>query len=224
MREHHPGRPVFSRAAKPGQSNFYAYRMARIARAITVVASCKIFLLKNETAMSQPGAHHPLAAHHQPKHHEPPAYVQAFIDAHLDAAKEVQRKYRVPAGLVIAQSALESNWGRSVVGNAYFGVKGRAPSGDSTTFTTHEVVNGQSIQINDAFRAYSTYDDAADDYAQMLRNNPRFRSCFLYTSSSQFAVQLAKNGYATDPSYSAKLNAIIRAHKLDQYDTRKADQ
>ncbi|MFM0283176.1 glucosaminidase domain-containing protein [Paraburkholderia sediminicola] len=174
--------------------------------------------------MTQPGAHGHHAAHHSPKHHQPPAYVQAFIDAHLEAAKEIQRKYGVPAGLVIAQSALESSWGRSVVGNAYFGVKGRAPGGNSTTFTTHEVINGQSIQINDAFRAYASYGDAADDYAQMLRNNPRFRSCFLYTGSSQFAVQLAKNGYATDLSYSAKLNAIIRAHKLDQYDTQKAAQ
>ncbi|HEX7912140.1 MAG TPA: glucosaminidase domain-containing protein [Paraburkholderia sp.] len=174
--------------------------------------------------MTQPAAHRHHAPHHQPRHYEAPAYVQAFIDAHLAAAQEIQRKYRVPAGLVIAQSALESNWGRSVVGNAYFGVKGRAPGGNSTTFTTHEVINGQSIQINDAFRAYASYDDAAEDYAKMLRNNPRFRSCFLYASSSRFAIQLANNGYATDPGYSAKLNAIIRAHKLDQYDSRKADQ
>ena len=58
----------------------------------------------------------------------------------------------------------------------------------------------------------------------MLRNNPRFRSCFLYTSSAQFAVHLANSGYATDPCYSAKLNAIIRAHRLDQYDARGAAQ
>jgi flagellum-specific peptidoglycan hydrolase FlgJ len=174
--------------------------------------------------MPQPSAHHHHANPHHAPGHEGPAYVQAFIGTHLAAAQAVQRRYGVPAGVVIAQSALESNWGRSVVGNAYFGVKGRAPSGDSTTFTTHEVINGQSIRINDAFRAYGSYEDAADDYAQMLRNNPRFRSCFLYTSSSRFAVQLANNGYATDPAYSAKLNAIIRAHRLDQYDARGAAQ
>lgn len=174
--------------------------------------------------MSQPASRHHHAAHHAPKHHEPPPYVQAFIDAHLAAAQEIQRKYQVPAGIVIAQSALESNWGRTVVGNAYFGVKGHSPSGDSTTFTTHEVVNGKAITIQDAFRAYSSYDDSAEDYAQMLRNEPRFRSCFLYTSSAKFAVALARNGYATDPAYSAKLNAIIRSHKLDQYDNQRADR
>ncbi|MEX3955155.1 glycoside hydrolase family 73 protein [Trinickia sp. EG282A] len=166
--------------------------------------------------------HHHAKPHHAPKHHEAPAYVRAFIDEHLAAAQSIQRKYQVPAGIVLAQSALESNWGRSVVANAYFGVKGQAPSGDSTTFTTHEVINGKAIKINDAFRAYGSYEEAADDYAKMLRNNPRFRTCFLHTASSQFAVALARNGYATDPSYSAKLNAIIRAHKLDQYDTKQA--
>ena len=175
--------------------------------------------------MPQPSTHRHLATHHHaPNHHEAPSYVRAFIDAHQEAAQSIQRKYQVPAGVVLAQSALESNWGRSVVGNAYFGVKGQAPSGASTTFTTHEVVNGKAIKINDAFRAYGSYEDAAEDYAKMLRNNPRFRLCFVHTSSSQFAVALARNGYATDPSYSAKLNAIIRAHKLDQYDNRRADR
>ena len=46
---------------------------------------------------------------------------------------------------------------------------------------------------------------------------------FLYTRSSQFANALASNGYATDPSYAVKLNAIIRAHKLDQYDAPRTE-
>jgi len=54
----------------------------------------------------------------------------------------------------------------------------------------------------------------------VLHNNARFRTCFLNTSSSQFKVALARNGYATDPIYSHKLNATIRAHKLDQYDKK----
>lgn len=173
--------------------------------------------------MAQPPSHHHPAARQKPKLHVAPPYVQQFIDTHLAAAQEIQGKYQVPAGVVIAQSALESNWGRSVIGNAYFGVKGRAPSGDSTTFTTHEVVNGKAIKIDDAFRAYGSYEDAADDYAQMLRNTPRFRSCFLYTRSSQFANALARNGYATDTFYAVKLNAIIRVHKLDQYDARRTE-
>jgi hypothetical protein len=91
-------------------------------------------------------------------------------------------------------------------------------------FTTHEVIKGKAITIKAPFRAYGSYQDAADDYASMLSSNPRFRTCFLHTSSAQFAVALARNGYATDPSYAHKLNSIIRAHKLDQYDAKGAHQ
>ena len=180
--------------------------------------------------MSHPTTHrartspHHGVHHHAAKHHEAPAYVRAFIEEHLADAQAIQRKYGVPAGVVLAQSAPESSWGRAVVSNAYFGVKGHAPSGDSTTFTTHEVIKGKAITIKAPFRAYGSYQDAADDYANMLSNNPRFRTCFLHTSSSQFAVSLARNGYATDPIYAHKLNSIIRAHKLDQYDAKGAHQ
>ncbi|MBK3843809.1 glycoside hydrolase family 73 protein [Paraburkholderia aspalathi] len=156
-------------------------------------------LYEERLTMAQPSTHHHPATRHKPKPHVAPAYVQQFIDTHLAAAQEIQRKYQVPAGVVIAQSALESNWGRSVVGNAYFGVKGRAPSGDSTTFTTHEVINGKAIKIDDAFRAYGSYEDAADDHAQMLRNNPRFRR--VVSLHPQFTVrQRARQQWLCDGS------------------------
>jgi peptidoglycan hydrolase FlgJ len=167
--------------------------------------------------MAQPSTQHTPHLRAAASRHVPP-HVQAFIDTHLEAAKSIQTRYHVPVGVVLAQSALETRWGQAVVGNAYFGVKGRAPSGASTTFTTHEVVNGQAIQIDDAFRAYGSYEDAAADYANMLRTNSLYRSCFLYTNSAKFAAALARSGYATDPAYFAKLNSIIRTYKLEQYD------
>lgn len=147
-----------------------------------------------------------------------PSYVTTLIDAHIAKARAIQRQYGIPAGIVIAQSALETNWGRRVVGNAYFGVKGRAPDGSSATFTTHEIVNGASVQIQGTFRAYTGFDDAADDYARTISSNPKFRACYTQRSASKCAVALQHGGYATDLHYSAKLNAIIRAHNLDQYD------
>jgi peptidoglycan hydrolase FlgJ len=57
----------------------------------------------------------------------------------------------------------------------------------------------------------------------MLRNNPLYRSCYLYTNSSKFAAALARSGYATDPAYFAKLNSNIRTYKLEQYDERRSN-
>lgn len=144
----------------------------------------------------------------------PPAYVTTFIADHIAKAQAIQRQYGIPAGIVIAQSALETNWGRRVVGNAYFGVKGHAPDGSSATFTTHEIVNGASVQV----QSYTGFDDAADDYARTVGGDPKYRVCYTQPSASKCAVALQHNGYATDKHYAAKLNAIIRAHKLDQLD------
>lgn len=147
-----------------------------------------------------------------------PSYVTTFIADHIAKAQAIQRQYGIPAGIVIAQSALETNWGRRVVGNAYFGVKGHAPDGSSATFATHEIVNGTSVQIQGTFRAYSGFDDAADDYARTVSGDPKYRVCYTQPSASKCAVALQHNGYATDKHYAAKLNAIIRTHNLDQYD------
>ncbi|WP_233806459.1 glycoside hydrolase family 73 protein [Paraburkholderia sp. HP33-1] len=148
------------------------------------------------------------------------AYVPNFIHNHRATAQAIQRKYGVPAGVVLAQSALESNWGRTVKGNAYFGIKGRSPNGQSTTFSTHETVNGVSVATTDTFRAYSSYADAADDYANMLKHSARFRSAFMHIDSIGFATEIARNHYATDPQYGAKLISIIHSRHLDHYDVR----
>jgi flagellum-specific peptidoglycan hydrolase FlgJ len=76
-----------------------------------------------------------------------------------------------------------------------------------------------TVQIS-AATSYSGYDEAADDYAHMLKSNPRFRSCFLYRSSSQFAAAVARVHYATDPYYGSKLTEIIRLYDLGQYDVQ----
>lgn len=87
-------------------------------------------------------------------------------------------------------------------------------------FTTHEVVNGQRVQTNAAFRAYTSFEDAAEDYAKFIRSKPDLRVCYTQGTASKCAVMIAHRGYATDPLYVAKLNAIIRMNKLDQYDTK----
>jgi len=49
-----------------------------------------------------------------------------FIAQHIADARRISARTGVPAGVIIAQSALESGWGLHVVDNAYFGIKGRA--------------------------------------------------------------------------------------------------
>lgn len=146
-----------------------------------------------------------------------PSYVAHFISMALPAARNVKARWGVPVAVTLAQSAQESGWGRHVVDNAYFGVKGKAPSGTSTTFATTEVVNGRVIHTAAKFRAYKDYSEAAEDYGRLL--SEKYAAAFASKDDSiKFVAAIAKMGYATDPNYAKELTAIIRSHHLDQYD------
>ena len=143
----------------------------------------------------------------------------AFIQAHLAAAQSVKAKYQVPIAVVLAQSALETGWGRSVVGNSYFGIKARSGQ-SSITARTREVRSGSVVTEEAAFRSYDGFESAADDYGRFLTENPRYRSAFSHTGDpEEFARAVASAGYATDPAYGDKLVSIIRGHRLNEFDS-----
>lgn len=150
-----------------------------------------------------------------------PAHVNSFIAMALPGARAASAKWCVPVSVIIAQSALESGWGKTVKQNAYFGIKGHAPSGASTTFGTTEVIDGKVIHIKDKFRAYTSYEDSAEDYGRFLNENSRYRAAFSHTDDPiKFAQEVAKAGYATAPDYGKKLTMIIKGFNLKQYDAQ----
>jgi flagellum-specific peptidoglycan hydrolase FlgJ len=148
-----------------------------------------------------------------------PAHVTSFLHTVASAAKTAAKKWNVPASVLIAQAAHESAWGRQVKGNAYFGIKGKSPTGSSTSFKTSEVVAGKSISITDSFRAYKDFSEAADDYGRFLNENSRYSGCFAFSKDpNKFVDVLAQAGYATDPDYARKIKNIIRKYWLADHD------
>lgn len=133
-----------------------------------------------------------------------------YVQQTLPIAKEIEAKYGIPADFVIAQSALETGWGAAVKGNAYFGVKGKSPSGKSINIATTECLPTCSA-TRDNFRAYDSYGEAADDWARMLVSG-RFSGAMRYKDNpAQFANEIAKLGYATDPNYAIKLQQMLNS-------------
>ena len=148
-----------------------------------------------------------------------PANVTAFVNKIMADAKKINRKYKIPASILMAQAALESGWGRSVKGNAYFGIKTHDYKGTSTTFTTTEVIKGQKIVQPDSFRAYANFSEAAEDYGKFLTTQPRYKPAFAQSKDpAKFAEALQRATYATDPQYAKKLQSIIKTYHLDEYD------
>lgn len=144
---------------------------------------------------------------------------QSFIALLLPPAQATNTKWNVPVSVCIAQAALETGWGSSVVGNNYFGIKATLTNGGTTVQTpTMEYENGKWVSIIGTFCRYTSLNQSAFEYGQFLNINPRYKPCFTTKTAAAFCTQLQECGYSTDPAYAAKLTAIISAHNLTQYD------
>lgn len=146
-------------------------------------------------------------------------HVESFLAKVAPTAQAVGRKWNIPPSVIIAQAALETAWGQSVKGNAYFGIKQGASAGETIAFTTHEVIEGQRVTQVDRFRAYRSLQEATHAYAEFLHNTPRYQAALGDASDpAKFAEALQQAGYATDPRYAEKLKQIMRRYQLTAYD------
>lgn len=153
-----------------------------------------------------------------------PTSSKEFVNRVWPHAVEASRSTGVPPQFLVAHSALESGWGRSEIRRAdgspsynLFGIKaGKSWSGATADATTTEYVNGQPQQSVERFRAYGSYEEAFRDYANLLRNNPRFGAVIGSQDGTEFAKRLQQAGYATDPMYADKLSRIISGPALRQ--------
>jgi flagellar protein FlgJ len=141
-----------------------------------------------------------------------------FLRAHTAAAQGAEAETGIPAAFMVAQAAHESGWGRHEIKNAdgssshnLFGIKaGSNWKGPTTTVQTTEVVGGVAHKVSAKFRAYANYDESFRDYAQLMKDNPRYSKVVASGSSPQaFAQGLQRAGYATDPAYAQKLTRMI---------------
>lgn len=135
---------------------------------------------------------------------------QAFIEAMMPHALAVSAQTGLDPRLVIAQSAQETGWGKSAPGNNYFGIKSHGKGGGNT-LATNEVINGQTVRINDSFRGYGDMGESALGYASFLKENPRYRDMLSAPDLDSQVAALGRSGYATDPNYAASVGSIARS-------------
>lgn len=142
----------------------------------------------------------------------------AFLQRHQGAASAAEDATGIPATFMMAQAAHESGWGKREIKNAdgtsshnLFGIKaGPGWTGATTSVTTTEYTDGQAHKVTAKFRSYPSYLEAFQDYAQMMKNNPRYSQVIANSKTpTGFAQGLQKAGYATDPGYATKLSKVI---------------
>jgi mannosyl-glycoprotein endo-beta-N-acetylglucosaminidase len=161
----------------------------------------------------------------QPSHPAPRAHA-SFISWAAERARPSRREYRVPVSVTVAQAINESGWGRSSLtteGNAYFGIKCFGIPGPIATgcrpYSTRECDDDDCFATTGTFRVYRRPADSFMDHGRFLTVNDRYRPAFKYTNDpDRFARAIHKAGYATDPSYSDKLIALMREFDLYRFD------
>ncbi|MEW6513286.1 MAG: flagellar assembly peptidoglycan hydrolase FlgJ [Pseudomonadota bacterium] len=130
----------------------------------------------------------------------------------------------IPAQFLIGHAALESGWGKAEPRFAdgrpshnLFGIKaGSNWQGATVEATTTEYVNGVAEKHVERFRAYGSYAEAFQDYAQLLAQSPRYAGVVGSRDAASFAQGLQRAGYATDPAYASKLERVIGSLSLSQ--------
>jgi lysozyme len=148
------------------------------------------------------------------------AHSQQFIESVAPGAIQGWNKYQVLPSITVAQAILESGWGRSsLTTNAHnlFGIKG-SYNGHSVSMQTREVFGGQSVYINDQFRAYDNNSESVEDHGNFLASNQRYHNLIGDTNYASVANKLRQDGYATDPRYANSLINLVQAYNLTQLD------
>lgn len=154
-----------------------------------------------------------------------------FVKKYKPFALETERKTGISHLFILAQSALETGWAKSIPDNNMFGVKAKTgtPPEKRQLVVTKEVLSSPNVafpeiiritkradgkyqyEVKDWFRKYDSPEESFTDHANLFMNNKRYAKALLVRSDPyKFAEEVAKAGYATEPTYAERLKGVIR--------------
>ncbi len=148
--------------------------------------------------------------------------VSTFLNKIISGAIEGWIKYKILPSITASQAILESGWGTSTLASKYhnlFGVKaGSSWSGKTVKLKTKEYYNGEYHTVYATFREYDNDDDSITDHAELLSTSSRYSNLVGETDADTAAELIYEDGYATDASYTSKLENIIESYDLTSWD------
>lgn len=155
-----------------------------------------------------------------------------FIKKIGETSREIGQKNGIYSSVMIAQAILESGSGNSSLASEpnynLFGIKGQYKNNGVTFKTLEQDTAGSSFQITSEFRKYPSYKESLEDYAKLIKkgisgNTDFYKAAWKdQTETYKDATKHLQGRYATDKKYAEKLNAIIEAYDLTEFDHAKA--
>ncbi|MCF3195763.1 flagellar assembly peptidoglycan hydrolase FlgJ [Pseudomonas bubulae] len=149
----------------------------------------------------------------------------AFVATMLPMAQQAADRIGVDPLYLVAQAALETGWGKSVMrqqdgssSHNLFGIKATGSwQGAQARAITSEFKGGQMVKETADFRSYDSYQDSFHDLVTLLQSNNRYKEVLNAADKpEQFVRELQKAGYATDPEYASKISQIAKQMKTYQ--------
>ena len=149
--------------------------------------------------------------------------IDEFVTAMWPYLKQAGVNIGLDPKILLAQAALETGWGQSILkdvqGNSsynVFNIKSTTehlkPSVDAQTT---EYINHKAVKLTAAFKSYQSIGESVQDYLSLIQGSPRYQEAVSQANSPNGYVQaLQKAGYATDPDYAHKILSIYHGEAL----------
>lgn len=172
-----------------------------------------------------------VASSEQVFHISPNLTTKSFVKVIGEDARSIAGENNLYASVMIAQAILESASGNSALASSpnynLFGIKGSYKGASANFLTSEDNGSGSMFTIRSNFRKYPSYKESLGDYVKLLRGGTGYSETFYSgtwktnTKSYKDATKFLTGRYATDTSYNSKLNGLIDAYNLTQYDKLK---
>ncbi|MDX8048584.1 FG-GAP-like repeat-containing protein [Lentzea sp. BCCO 10_0798] len=152
----------------------------------------------------------------------------AYITEAAGHAQAEKAEYGIPASVSIAQSILESNWGRSGLSRNYLnfhGLKCGAPDRPGPIATgcrqlpTVECPGGNCGGTKAYFRVFASMRDSFRDHGRNLTTNSAYAHAMPFRNDPDRYIREIARTYATDPAYADKVIKVMRDHNLYRFDS-----
>jgi len=161
---------------------------------------------------------------------------EEFAEKLRPMAEQAAKKLGVSTEIILSQAALETGWGKHIIAQGdkssfnLFNIKATSNwQGNTVAKISAEFSSGmnKSIQRKSLFKAYDSFAQSFDDYVNLIKNSPRYRSAvpsvnknketmdqFLHDKS--YIKSIHQAGYATDPAYSDKVLRVLTTEAIQK--------
>lgn len=150
---------------------------------------------------------------------------EQFIQKIKPRAEVLSEHYGVRTSVIIAQAALESDFGTNRLAVKYhnlFGTKAEAGQ-QSVKMTRQEQASDYTVDLASDFAVYDSWDDSMDAHMELLRqgklgDKDLYKDIVTAGNYKMAAKAFVEQKYSQDENYAKNIRTIIEDYKLTEYD------